>query len=114
MTLTAVLLAVSAVSLLILSITVARAAGELHTTLRRVQALLPGCDAAVHEARQTIHEAHEVLARANRAGRAIETVTAQAQAVVTHAMGRFNHWQQDVHTWWSGLHGNGNGHRKRR
>lgn len=102
-----VFMGLTTISLLILTITVARAASTLRVTLQRVQELLPSCQATVQETRHAVEDAREILARANRASRSVEDLATQVHAAAGAMATRLHRWQSDAHSWWGGQRGNG-------
>ena len=100
-------LGVASGSFLMMALVVMSAARELRRTLQRIQAMLPSCECAVQEARGTLTEARQLLARANEATRHVESVIHKTCDAAAGIVDQVVHWRDVAHTWWGARFGNG-------
>ena len=79
-------------------------ARDVRRTLRRIQTILPDCQGAVHEA-------HQLLKRANQASRHVESVVQAVSDTTTQAMEQFALLRKKAKHLFGLTHHNGNGAR---
>ncbi len=94
-------------SLCMMAFVVISAARELRRTLRRIQTMLPGCESTVQEARGTLTEARQLLARTNEATRHVESVIHKTCDAAGGFVDQVARWRDLAHTWWGARSGNG-------
>ena len=97
------------ISVLTMAVTLIVMARQLCTTLQRMQELLPGCQAAVQETRETLGEARDILARTNSATRQVETAIHKTWNAASGLIEHVQEWKEQAQALWGGHHGNGNG-----
>ena len=100
-------LGVTGIGLLAMALVIVRTARELRRTLRRIQMMLPSCECAIQEARGTLTEARQLLARANEATRHVESVIHKTCDAAAGIVDQVVHWRDVAHTWWGARFGNG-------
>lgn len=101
------LLAIMAACLLAITVTIILTAQELQQTLRRVNALLPSTDQALHEARDSLRQAHQLLTMTTKTVKRIESVVHQACNLVSNLLDQFGHLSEQVKGFWPFRNGNG-------
>ena len=79
----------------------------MRRTLQRVQLMLPGCDQAVQEARGTLTEARQLLARTNDATRHVETVIHKTCDAASGVVEQVIRWKDQARLFVHGGSGNG-------
>ena len=94
-------------SVLLMACVIMGAARELRRTLRRIYAMLPGCESTVQEARETLTEARQLLARTNEATRHVESVIHKTCDAAGGFVDQVARWRDLAHTWWGARSGNG-------
>lgn len=100
-------LGIIAVSLLVVAVSIALAAADAHTVLRKVALLLPRADEALEEAARSLHHARGMLAKLNRTTGYVETTVHHAHNVLAEAFDQFAHWRQQITSVFSDHAGNG-------
>ena len=109
-----ILLCLVSLCLLAMTVTMVVTAREFRETLRRLNAILPGADDAVQEARQSLREMHQLLARVNTASRKVEAVVHDACEAVSGTIGQVARWRRTARTFLKEHLGNGAGADPRR
>lgn len=101
------LLAIMAVCLIAITVTIIWTAQELRQMLRRVNALLPGTDQALREVHDSLRQTHELLTMTTKTVRRIESVVHQACDFVSDLLDQFRHLREQAKELWPFRSGNG-------
>ncbi len=109
-----ILLLLASLCFLAMTVTMVLTAREFRETLRKFNAILPGADHALQEARQSLREMHQLLARVNTASRKVEAVVHDACEVVSGTIGQVARWRRTAQTFLKTHVGNGAGADPRR
>lgn len=100
-------LVVVSVCAVVMTVTVVIAAKDLRQTMQRLNALLTQCDHTVHDARRTLGQVHELVARTNQAARHVEGLIHKACEATSDAIERVAVFKERTEEWWTERFGNG-------